>query len=60
MRKFNYLNEILLIAFIVILANIIFGTTINSLALGLAGCILFLVAINKLIEKLFSIKIEHY
>lgn len=60
MRKFNYLYEILLIALLVILANFVYGPAINSLALGLAGCILFLVAINKLIEKLFSIKIEQY
>lgn len=60
MRKFKYLNEIFLITLFVILANIILGTTINVLFLVFAGCILSLVAINKLIEKIFNIKIERF
>ncbi|GGC94959.1 hypothetical protein GIX45_17045 [Erwinia sp. CPCC 100877] len=60
MRKFKYINEIFFITLFVILANIIYGSTINVLFLMFAGCILFLVAINKLVEKIFNIKIERF
>lgn len=60
MRKPTYLNEIFFITIVVILLNIILGTTINVLFLSFVGCVLNLVVINKLIEKMFNIKIERF
>ncbi|GGC96424.1 hypothetical protein GCM10011573_27540 [Enterococcus wangshanyuanii] len=60
MRQFKYINEIFFITLFVILVNIIYGSTINVLFLMFAGCVLSLVAINKLVEKIFNIKIERF